>query len=70
MLVVAGDALAAGGVGGPDAAVRVDDDLDVDAVPTVIQLQARHVDATGAALVAQIYPDVNGHTTLRYLRAG
>lgn len=38
--------------------------------PTTIRLQARHNDAVGAALVAQIYSDGQGYTSLRYDRVG
>lgn len=36
--------------------------------PTTIRVQARRIDAAGAASVAQIYSDGAGHTSLRYAR--
>ncbi|WP_411136632.1 hypothetical protein [Streptomyces sp. C10] len=38
--------------------------------PTTIRLQARRIDATGHANIAQIYSDANGYTSLRYERVG
>jgi hypothetical protein len=35
---------------------------------TTIQLQARDINATGAASIAQVYSDSQGYTTLRYER--
>ncbi|MFJ6562675.1 hypothetical protein ACIQMV_22985 [Streptomyces sp. NPDC091412] len=38
--------------------------------PTTIRLQARRVDALGAASIAQVYSDGFGYTSLRYERVG
>ncbi|MFJ9564531.1 hypothetical protein ACIRQQ_31405 [Streptomyces fuscichromogenes] len=38
--------------------------------PTTIRLQARRIDAVGAASIAQIYSDNSGYTSLRYERVG
>ncbi|MGW4564536.1 hypothetical protein ACWEN3_19680 [Streptomyces sp. NPDC004561] len=38
--------------------------------PTTIRLQARRVDALGAASIAQVYSDSFGYTLLRYERVG
>jgi hypothetical protein len=38
--------------------------------PTTIQLQARDINATGAASIAQVYSDGSGYTTLRFVRVG
>ncbi|MEU6662284.1 hypothetical protein [Streptomyces sp. NPDC046821] len=38
--------------------------------PTTIRLQARRLDAVGAASIAQIYSDGFGYTSLRYERVG
>lgn len=37
---------------------------------TKIRLQARRIDATGAATISQIYSDASGYTSLRYERIG
>jgi hypothetical protein len=36
--------------------------------PTTIRLQARHINALGAASISQIYSDSSGFTSLRYDR--
>ncbi|MEU1415008.1 hypothetical protein [Streptomyces sp. NPDC005731] len=38
--------------------------------PTTIRLQARRIDALGAASIAQVYSDSFGYTSLRYERVG
>ncbi|MFJ9868870.1 hypothetical protein [Streptomyces sp. NPDC101165] len=38
--------------------------------PTTIRLQARRIDAVGAATTAQVYSDSFGYTSLRYERVG
>lgn len=38
--------------------------------PTTISLQATHVDAVGAASIAQIYSDGAGYTSMRFDRVG
>lgn len=38
--------------------------------PTTIRLQARRIDAAGAATISQIYSDDRGFTSLRYERVG
>lgn len=38
--------------------------------PTTIRLQARRIDAAGAATISQIYSDAQGYTSLRYERVG
>ncbi|MFI6951470.1 hypothetical protein [Streptomyces sp. NPDC050422] len=37
---------------------------------TTIRLQARRIDAVGAATISQIYSDDSGYTSLRYARVG
>ncbi|NUT52439.1 MAG: hypothetical protein HOV94_34895 [Saccharothrix sp.] len=57
-----GDATAGGNVTAP-----ISELIQVTG-PTVIRLQARRVDATGTASIAQIYSDGNGYTSLRFDR--
>lgn len=62
--VDAGDAEVGGNQTAPvSELVRVDK-------PTTIRLQARRVDAVGAATISQIYSDDQGYTSLRYERVG
>jgi hypothetical protein len=53
------------GVAGGNQTAPISELISVNG-PTTIVLQARRVDAAGAANIAQIYSDANGYTSLRY----
>ncbi|TQM80626.1 hypothetical protein FHX81_2967 [Saccharothrix saharensis] len=63
------DSNAGGGQTGGNQTAPISELIHVDE-PTTIRLQARRIDAVGSAVVAQIYSDGAGYTSLRYDRVG
>jgi hypothetical protein len=52
---------------GGNETASINEQLQVSG-PTTIRLQARHINALGAASISQIYSDSSGFTSLRYDR--
>jgi hypothetical protein len=63
------DGNATGAAVGGNATVPISELVTVGG-PTDIQVQARDVNAGGTALIAQIYSDSNGYTSLRFVGIG